>query len=69
MSKGSSSPKVGDGGKAMSQAAASRIQSATARSSGGQVTSGSFAARAQAAAARGSGGSNPSQGGGGKRAN
>lgn len=39
------------GGRSMTQAAASRIQSATARSSGGQVSNGSFAARAQAAAA------------------
>lgn len=36
----------------MTQAAASRIQSSTARAHGGQVASGSFAARAQAAAAR-----------------
>jgi hypothetical protein len=35
----------------MTQAAASRIQSATARANGGRVSSGSFAARAQAAAA------------------
>lgn len=39
------------GGRSMTQAAASRIQSATARASGGQVSSGSFAARAQSAAA------------------
>lgn len=36
----------------MTAAAASRIQSATARSTGGQVQSGSFAARAQSTAAR-----------------
>jgi len=35
----------------MTQAAASRIQSVTAKTSGGQVNRGSFAARAQAAAA------------------
>lgn len=34
----------------MTQAAASRIQSATARANGGQVSSGSFAARVQSAA-------------------
>lgn len=39
------------GGRAMTQAAASRIQSATAKAGGGQVSSGSFTARAQAAAA------------------
>ncbi len=38
----------------MTPAAASRIQSATARSSGGQVAARSFAARAQSAAAGGS---------------
>jgi len=35
----------------MTQAAASRIQSATARANGGQVSSGGFAARAQSAVA------------------
>lgn len=40
----------------MTQAAAARIQSATARSHGGKTPAGSFAARAQAAAARNSGG-------------
>ena len=38
--------------QAMTQAVASRIQSAEARSNGGKVDSGSFAARAQDAAAR-----------------
>ncbi len=37
----------------MTQTAASRIQSATARSTGGAVAKGSFAARAQSAAAKG----------------
>lgn len=37
----------------MTQAAASRIQSATARTSGGTVAKGSFSARAQSAAAKG----------------
>lgn len=37
----------------MTQTAASRIQSATARSSGGTVAKGSFTARAQSAAAKG----------------
>ena len=37
----------------MTQAAASRIQSTTARSNGGGVPKGSFAARAQRAAAKG----------------
>lgn len=41
---------------AMTPAAASRIQSATARSHGGQTPAGSFAARAQSAAARNSNG-------------
>jgi hypothetical protein len=36
--------------KSISKAAASRIQSATAKSNGGVVAKGSFAARAQAAA-------------------
>ncbi len=46
-----------NGGKAagskspMTQAAASRIQSATAKTSGGSVAKGSFAARAASAAA------------------
>lgn len=39
------------GGRSMTQSAAGRIQSATARANGGQVSSGSFAARAQSAAA------------------
>ena len=48
----------------MTLAAASRIQSATARSSGGTVSGGSFAARAQSSAARNGGGAvAPSQGG------
>lgn len=38
--------------KPMTQADASRIQSAEARSNGGKVDSSSFAARAQGAAAR-----------------
>lgn len=37
--------------KSMSKAAASRIQSATAKANGGAVPTGSFAARAQSAAA------------------
>lgn len=37
----------------MTQTAASRIQSATARTSGGTVAKGSFSARAQSAAAKG----------------
>ncbi|WP_084629060.1 hypothetical protein [Neptunomonas japonica] len=37
--------------KSMSNAAASRIQSATAKANGGAVPKGSFAARAQSAAA------------------
>lgn len=37
----------------MTQVAASRIQSATARTSGGTVAKGSFSARAQSAAAKG----------------
>ena len=37
--------------KSMSKAAASRIQSATAKASGGCVSKGSFAARAQSSAA------------------
>lgn len=36
----------------MTQIAAARIQSATAKANGGQVPSGSFAARAQSASAR-----------------
>ena len=36
----------------MSQQAAARIQSTTAKASGGQISKGSFAARAQSAAAR-----------------
>ena len=52
----------------MTQAAASRIQSTTARINGGQVSCGSFAARAQSAAARNAstGGALPSGGKGGK---
>jgi hypothetical protein len=38
--------------KAMTQSAASRIQSATAKKSGGNVSKGSFAAKAQKAAAK-----------------
>jgi len=38
--------------KTMSHAAASRIQSATARANGGTVDKGSFAARAQSAASK-----------------
>lgn len=37
----------------MTQTAASRIQSATARTTGGTVAKGSFSARAQSAAAKG----------------
>ena len=37
--------------KTMSKAAASRIQSASAKANGGSVSKGSFAARAQSAAA------------------
>jgi len=40
----------------MTQAAASRIQSRTAKSSGGKVSTGSFAARATRAAAHNTGG-------------
>ena len=47
MSKGKSSTP-------MTPAAASRIQSATAKSNGGQVSSNSFASRAQSAAAKNS---------------
>jgi len=47
----------------MTQARASAIQSATAKSSNGQVSKGSFAARAQGAAARQCVG----KGGGGKK--
>lgn len=36
----------------MNKAAASRIQSATAKSTGGKVSKGSFAAKAQSAAAK-----------------
>jgi len=50
------------GGRSMTQAAAARIQSATARSNGGQVSSGSFAARAQSAAAHNSAGNAPAGG-------
>lgn len=48
---------------AMTQAAASRIQSATAKANGGQVPANSFASRAQSSAARNSNGG--TQGGGG----
>lgn len=41
----------GNGGGKMTAAAASRIQSATAKAGGGKVDSGSFASRAQSAAA------------------
>ncbi|WP_395044194.1 hypothetical protein [Flavobacterium sp.] len=41
----------------MSSAAASRIQSATAKSNGGKVASGTFAARAQATVSKASTGS------------
>ena len=44
----------------MTSQAASRIQSATAKSNGGQVTANSFAARAQSAAAKGNTPSNSS---------
>lgn len=50
--------------KAMNQAAASRIQSATAKSNGGSVAKGSFAARAQAASSKPSPPNGPSQTGG-----
>ena len=50
------------GGRSMTQSAAVRIQSATARANGGQVSSGSFPARAQAAAAHNA--SSASTGGG-----
>lgn len=43
------------GKSTMTSAAASRIQSAAARSGGGQVSAKSFAARAQSAAAKPSG--------------
>lgn len=45
----------GTGKTAMTQSAASRIQSAAAKAGDGGVTSGSFAARAQAAAAKNTG--------------
>lgn len=55
MAKGSSgrggkSVSGGHGKGAMTQSAASRIQSATAKVNGGKVASGSFASRAQSAA-------------------
>lgn len=60
--------KAGSGsrgsGRSMTPAAASRIQSATARSNGGQVNSGSFAARAQAAAVHNTAASGANAGGG-----
>ena len=48
----------------MTQAAASRVQSATTRANNGQVHGGSFAARAQAAAASHAPASGAMQGGG-----
>lgn len=50
MAKGKSGGKSGKGG--MTSKAASRIQSAAAKSGGGKVGKGSFASRAQSAAAR-----------------
>ena len=52
--KGGGGGGEGSGGKStpMTQQAASRIQSSTAKSHGGSVPKGSFASRAQAAAAR-----------------
>ena len=50
MAKGKSGSRSGKGG--MTSKAASRIQSASARSGGGRVSKGSFAARAQRAGAR-----------------
>lgn len=52
--KGGGGGGGGSGGKStpMTQQAASRIQSSTAKSHGGSVPKGSFASRAQAAAAR-----------------
>ena len=54
------------GGRSMTQSAAARIHSATARANGGQVSSGSFPARAQAAAAHNA--SKGGTGGGGTKA-
>jgi len=56
MPKGGKSGGGGGGGKStpMTQQAASRIQSSTAKSHGGSVPPGSFASRAQGAAARNS---------------
>lgn len=51
------------GGRPMTQVAASRIQSATARTNGGQVSRGSFTARAQSAAAHNAGAGNNASGG------
>ncbi len=52
------SKKTGSSPRApMTQAAASRIQSSTARANGGQVPAGSFAARAQRGAAKNTNGS------------
>lgn len=48
---------------AMTQVAASRIQSATAKANGGQVPANSFASRAQSAAANNSGNRGGNQGG------
>lgn len=58
--------------KSMSKAAASRIQSATAKANGGAVPKGSFAARAQSAAASNAPANGPSKTGnpsGGGRGN
>ena len=58
--------------KSMSKAAASRIQSATAKANGGAVSKGSFAARAQSAAANNKPANGPSNTGnpsGGGRGN
>lgn len=48
--------------RAMTPAAAARIQSATARSHGGKTPADSFGARAQAAAARNTGNGNGNDG-------
>ncbi|EEF63375.1 hypothetical protein Cflav_PD6010 [Pedosphaera parvula Ellin514] len=55
MSKGNSGNSGSKCGTPMTSQAASRIQSATAKSNGGQVPSGSFASRAQSSVAKSSG--------------
>ena len=52
MPRGSGGQRGGSVRSPMTDQAATRIQSATAKASGGIVPAGSFAARAQAAAAR-----------------